>query len=44
MVPTAFLGHPASTELGTFIEVIMLRIYIYMPLYEKKIKNNALQV
>lgn len=38
MVPTAFLGHPASTELGTFIEVIMLRMYIYMPLYEKKIK------
>lgn len=37
MVPTAFLGHPASTELGTFIEVIMLRIYIYMPLSECQI-------
>lgn len=29
MVPTAFLGHPASTELCTLTEVIMLRIYMY---------------
>lgn len=37
MVPTAFLGHPASTELYTFTEVIMLRIYMYVSLSECQI-------
>lgn len=41
MVPTAFLGHPASTELCTLTEVIMLRIYMYT-LYKKK--NNGWQI
>lgn len=43
MVPTAFLGHPASTELCTLTEVIMLRIYMYT-LYKKKNNDGKFKI